>query len=67
MSTPSLRMANAEPRWLRWTLTAIGLAFLFLFLALPLLAVFYEALAGGWSAYLPVSYTHLTLPTSDLV
>ena len=52
MSTPSLRMANAEPRWLRWMLTAIGLAFLFLFLALPLLAVFYEALAGGWSAYL---------------
>ncbi|MBL0168416.1 MAG: sulfate ABC transporter permease subunit CysW [Propionivibrio sp.] len=52
MSAPSLRMANAEPRWLRWTLTGIGLAFLFLFLALPLLAVFYEALAGGWSAYL---------------
>lgn len=52
MSAPSLRMANAEPRWLRWTLTGIGLAFLFFFLALPLLAVFYEALAGGWSAYL---------------
>jgi sulfate transport system permease protein len=52
MSAPSLRMANAEPRWLRWTLTAIGLAFLFLFLALPLLAVFYEALKGGWLAYL---------------
>ena len=52
MSAPSLRMATAEPRWLRWTLTAIGLAFLFFFLALPLLAVFYEALAGGWSAYL---------------
>lgn len=52
MSAPSLRMANAEPRWLRWTLTGIGLAFLFLFLALPLLAVFYEALAGGWLAYL---------------
>jgi len=52
MSAPSLRMANAEPRWLRWMLTGIGLAFLFLFLALPLLAVFYEALAGGWLAYL---------------
>ena len=52
MSTPSLRMANAEPRWLRWMLTGIGLAFLFLFLALPLLAVFYEALKGGWLAYL---------------
>lgn len=45
-------MANTEPRWLRWTLTGIGLVFLFLFLALPLLAVFFEAFSGGWSAYL---------------
>ncbi|MFZ4537441.1 sulfate ABC transporter permease subunit CysW [Propionivibrio sp.] len=45
------RMANAEPRWLRWTLIGIGLTFLFFFLALPLLAVFFEALSGGWSAY----------------
>ena len=44
------RMANAEPRWLRVTLTAIALAFLLLFLALPLLAVFAEAFAGGGSA-----------------
>ncbi|WP_301100494.1 sulfate ABC transporter permease subunit CysW [Propionivibrio sp.] len=44
-------MANAEPRWLRWALTGIALAFLFLFLALPLLAVFGEALAGGWRAF----------------
>ena len=46
------RMANAEPRWLRVTLTAIALAFLLLFLALPLLAVFAEAFAGGGSAFL---------------
>ena len=46
------RMANAEPRWLRWTLTVVALAFLFAFLALPLVAVFAEALAGGGSAYL---------------
>ena len=45
------RMAVAEPRWLRWTLTAVALAFLFAFLALPLVAVFAEALAGGGSAY----------------
>jgi sulfate transport system permease protein len=44
-------MANAEPRWLRVALTAIALGFLFLFLALPLLAVFAEALAGGWQAF----------------
>lgn len=46
------RMANAEPRWLRVTLTAVALAFLLLFLALPLLAVFAEALAGGGQAFL---------------
>jgi sulfate transport system permease protein len=51
MSTTQ-RMANAEPRWLRWTLIGIALAFLFLFLALPLLAVFFEAFNGGGAAYL---------------
>ena len=45
------RMANAEPRWLRWTLIGVGLSFLFFFLALPLVAVFAEAFNGGWSAY----------------
>jgi sulfate transport system permease protein len=44
-------MANAEPRWLRWTLIGVGLSFLFFFLALPLVAVFAEAFKGGWSAY----------------
>ncbi len=52
MSATTLHKANAEPRWLRWTLTGVGLGFLFLFLALPLYAVFFEALRGGWSAYL---------------
>ena len=51
MSATSSRMANAEPRWLRWTLTATGLSFLFFFLALPLVAVFVEAFSGGFSAY----------------
>ena len=44
-------MANAEPRWLRVVLTAVALAFLLLFLALPLLAVFAEAFAGGFLAF----------------
>ncbi len=52
MNSPRMRKANAEPRWLRRALTAICLTFLFLFLALPLIAVFSEALAGGSSAYL---------------
>lgn len=47
----STRRATAEPRWVRYALTAIALGFLFIFLALPLLAVFTEALAQGWPAY----------------
>ena len=44
--------ANAEPRWVRCLLLSVGLGFLFFFLALPLLAVFVEALAAGWPAYI---------------
>lgn len=44
--------ANAEPCWVRWTLLGIALGFLALFLLLPLLAVFAEALAAGLPAYL---------------
>jgi len=40
-----------EPRLLRWALTAIVLVFLALFLAMPLVMVFAEALAKGWEAY----------------
>ena len=51
MSGTIVRKAAAEPRWLRLALTTVGLGFLFLFLALPLVAVFSEAFAGGWNAY----------------
>lgn len=37
---------------MRWTLIALALAFLLLFLLLPLLAVFTEALRKGFDAYL---------------
>ena len=40
-----------EPRIVRWGLIAIALAFLGLFLVVPLAAVFTEALAKGWGAY----------------
>jgi len=43
---------TAEPRALRWLLTAIALIFLALFLVLPLAAVMTEALREGWRAYL---------------
>ncbi|MEG0922235.1 MAG: sulfate ABC transporter permease subunit CysW [Comamonas sp.] len=40
-----------EPRAVRWSLIAVALVFMLLFLVLPLLAVFYEALRKGWDAY----------------
>ena len=47
----AVKRAAAEPAWVRYTLTGIALAFLFVFLALPLAAVFVEAFAQGWDKY----------------
>ena len=44
--------ATAEPAWLRRALIALALAFLAVFLALPLVAVFAQALAKGWAAFM---------------
>ena len=55
MSTRNIRNARAgttEPAGVRWTLVATALGFIFLFLLLPLAAVFTEALRKGFSAYL---------------
>jgi len=46
------RVSTTEAPWVRYTLTAIALAFLLLFLVLPLAAVFTEALRKGFGAYL---------------
>jgi sulfate/thiosulfate transport system permease protein len=43
--------ATAEPRWVKLTLIGVALAFLALFLFVPLVTVFYEALRKGWSTY----------------
>jgi sulfate transport system permease protein len=45
-------MSTTEPRWVRYTLIGLALAFMGLFLLLPLLAVFSEALSKGFDAYL---------------
>ncbi len=42
----------SEPPFVRWTLTAVALLFLALFLVLPLVTVFIEAFADGSAAYL---------------
>ncbi|WP_332815798.1 sulfate ABC transporter permease subunit CysW [Ramlibacter sp.] len=46
------RVITTEANWVRRALIAGALAFLFLFLVLPLAAVFTEALRKGWGAYL---------------
>lgn len=40
-----------EPRWLRYTLISVALAFLALMLLVPLASVFYYALEKGWQLY----------------
>ena len=42
---------TTEPGWVRWTLLGVALGFIFLFLVLPLAAVFTEALRKGLDAY----------------
>ena len=44
--------AIAEPAWIRWLLIGTALAFLGLFLFVPLAAVFTEALRKGFAVYL---------------
>ena len=54
MSTHIIRRAEAgttEAAWVRYTLIGISLVFLFLFLVLPLAAVFAEAFRKGFDAY----------------
>ena len=43
---------TTEPAWVKWTLIGVALAFVFLFLLLPLAAVFTEALRKGVPAFL---------------
>ncbi|HRN83100.1 sulfate ABC transporter permease subunit CysW [Nitrosomonas europaea] len=45
-------MVTQESPWARWTLILLALSFLSLFLLLPLVAVFFEALRKGWEVYL---------------
>jgi sulfate transport system permease protein len=44
--------ATREAPWLRWTLVTLSLTFFAVFLLLPLVAVFVEALRKGWGTYI---------------
>ena len=50
--TPRQRISTTETPWVRYLLIGIALAFVLLFLVLPLAAVFTEALRKGLGAYL---------------
>jgi sulfate transport system permease protein len=52
MDITKKRIVATEKPWVRYALTAVALAFLLLFLVLPLAAVFTEALRKGVDAYL---------------
>ncbi|MHB1035631.1 MAG: sulfate ABC transporter permease subunit CysW [Pirellulales bacterium] len=47
----SLARATTEPAWVRWALILVALGFVGLFLVVPLVAVFVEALAKGAGTY----------------
>ncbi|MDQ8698095.1 sulfate ABC transporter permease subunit CysW [Hyphomicrobium sp. LHD-15] len=44
-------LATRDRRWVKYTLLAVGLSYFALFLLLPLVAVFIEALRKGWETY----------------
>jgi sulfate transport system permease protein len=50
--TPERTRPIEEAAWVRWSLTGLALAFLTLFLFVPLISVFYEALRKGWDVYI---------------
>ncbi|MFM1980816.1 MAG: hypothetical protein RLZ68_2081 [Pseudomonadota bacterium] len=53
-NTQTIRRAasgTTEPAWVKWTLIGIALVFIFLFLILPLAAVFTEAMRKGVDAF----------------
>ena len=49
------RAATAEAPWVRWLLITLALAFMTVFLFVPLATVFYEAFKKGWEVYLAAS------------
>ena len=51
LTAKKLQAGTTEPRWIRYSLIGLALVFMFLFLVLPLAAVFTEALRKGLDAY----------------
>ena len=51
VTPPQITRATEEPRWVRWTLIGLALAFLTFFLFIPLALVFTEAFKKGLGTY----------------
>ena len=51
MTSDAQRARLSEPRSVRWTIIGVALTFVVLFLIVPLVAVFVEALSKGFDAY----------------
>jgi sulfate transport system permease protein len=47
-----VQSGTTESKWVRWSLLTLALSFMFLFLVLPLAAVFTESLRKGFDAYI---------------
>src|SRR5574343_1522004 len=45
------KIAEYDPVWVRYGLIAVSLGTIFLFLIFPLITIFIQAFAKGWSAY----------------
>ena len=53
MSEPRVpALGVGEPRWLRWSLTALTVVFLLVFLVLPLVNIFHAAFSEGWRVFM---------------
>ncbi len=65
-STTATQGNLTEPLWVRWLLTAVALAFLALFLVVPLAAVFSQALDKGIGVYLAALHEADTLASIRL-
>ncbi|HTH17227.1 MAG TPA: sulfate ABC transporter permease subunit CysW [Magnetospirillum sp.] len=61
-----VRANVTEARWARWLLTGLALAFLTLFLAMPLLAVLTQALTKGFDRYFAALSEPLTISAIQL-
>ena len=66
--------ATRDAPWLKWLLLTLAGAFMVGMLGVPLFAVFYEALKGGWEVYVAslvepeaVAAIKLTLLTAAIV